>query len=57
MSPLCQPERRGWFAAVLTQGLGAPACVAVIYSFYDRAEAIRTLRLVQLVLKETTKGA
>lgn len=38
------------FAVIKTQDLGAPACVAIYYSFYDKQEAIRTLRLVEMIL-------
>ena len=46
-------ERPSWFAVLLTQDLGVPACVVIVYPFYDRDEAVRTLHLVEMIM--TTK--
>ena len=56
--PMTPGERaESWFAVVITQDLGAPACVVCVYTFYDRDEAVRTLRLVEMIMKFRPRGS
>jgi hypothetical protein len=45
-----EPDRKSWFAVILTQDLGVPACIAVVYPLYSRDEAVRTLHLVEMIM-------
>ena len=45
--------QKDWFAVLITQSLGVAACIAIVYPFYDREEAVRTLHLVEMIM--TTK--
>jgi hypothetical protein len=38
-----------WYAVVITQDLGFSAAAVLVYPFYDEAEAVRTLRLAQML--------
>lgn len=53
--PLSAPDdadgaTQSWFAAFLSQDLGMAVSVAIAYEFYDRDEAVRTLRLIQMIM-------
>jgi hypothetical protein len=45
-------DQRSWFCAVLTQKIPYNACVLIFYRFYDEAEAVRTLRLIELIIPD-----
>ena len=53
--PLTSPndaneDDHGWFAALITRSVGASACVAIVYKFYDGPEAVRTLRMLEMIM-------
>jgi hypothetical protein len=37
------------FCVIISKGLSALACVAAVYRFYDEDEAVRTLRLIEMI--------